>query len=328
MNNSIHAKGNDNKITKKIACLIFDGFNAMDVVGPLEGFSIAKDQGGMNYQLCIVGLEQKEYTSESGVRIVADSSIKDINHIDTLIIPGGEGARNNELQYLLRDWLLTMLTNSRRVISICTGAYLLASTKVLDNKKATTHWHFLDDFQEQFPDIKVVKDALFIDHGNIATSAGITSGIDLALKLIEDDCGSSIAVNVARFLVIHYRRSGNQAQFSVPMQLQQGCCKEFSDLTGWILQNLTEDLSIEVLAEKTGMSPRNFCRKFKKQMSSSPAKHVELLRLDYARQLLTEKDWKLEKISQSSGYRNIDVFRRAFERRFIISPNVYRARFS
>ena len=328
MNLSIDANSKNSKVTKKIGCLIFDGFNAMDVVGPLEVFAIATEQGGIHYQICMVGLEQKEYTSESGVRIVADSSLNEINHLDTLIIPGGGGARNSALQSSLQDWLLSMLATCRRVVSICTGAYLLASTNALDHKKATTHWHFLDDFQEKFPNINVVEDALFIDHGNIATSAGISSGLDLALKLIEDDCGTTIAVNVARFLVIHYRRAGNQAQYSVPLQRQQNCGKEFSDLTGWILQNLTKDLSIEVLADKTGMSPRNFCRKFKKQMTESPAKYVEILRLDYARQLLTDKDWRLEKISQSCGYRNLDVFRRAFERRFIISPNVYRARFS
>jgi len=328
MNTSIDTNKNNGKITKKIACLIFDGFNAMDVIGPLEVFAIAAEQGDINYQISIAALKQKAYTSESGIRILADSPLADINQLDTLIIPGGGGARNSQVQFSLQAWLMTMLANSRRVISICTGAYILASTQVLDHKKATTHWHFLDDFQEKFPKINVVKDALFVDHGNIATSAGITSGIDLALKLIEDDCGATIAVNVARFLVIHYRRSGNQAQYSVPLQYQQDCCKEFSDLTAWILQNFTEDLSIKVLAEKAAMSPRNFCRKFKKQMNESPAKYVEILRLDYARQLLTEQDWRLEKISQSCGYHNIDVFRRAFERRFIISPNVYRARFS
>lgn len=316
------------KITKKIGCLIYDDFTAMDVIGPLEVFAIANDLAAVNYQLFTIAQEKRAYKSESGISLVAEKTLDEVSKLDTLIIPGGKGARCTSQQAQHNEWLQAMLANTRRVISVCTGAYLLAATGALNNKQATTHWHFLPDFERQFPEIEVIPDALFIDHGNIATSAGISSGIDLALKLVENDCGATTAVNIARYLVLHYRRAGNQAQYSLPLQHQQLCCEEFSDLTGWILENLNNDLSIETLADRAGMSPRNFCRKFKQQMKTTPAKYVEALRLDFARQLLTEQDWQLDKIARNCGYHNLDVFRRAFERRFIISPNIYRARFS
>lgn len=314
-------------ITKKIGWLVFDGFNALDLVGPLEVFTIARGLGAMDYQTVIIGLEHRPYTSEAGLSVVPQVATAQVNQLDSLLIPGGAGTRDAVIQQQHHDWLLSMLNNTRRVVSVCTGAFLLAATGALNHKKATTHWNYTQALQQAYPLIKVVSDALFIDHGNIATSAGISSGVDLALKLVENDCGHDIAVQVARFMVIHYRRAGNQAQFSTPLQHQGGCNSEFSDLTSWILQHLPHHISVAMLAQKMNMSPRNFSRRFSQQLGQSPAKYIELLRLDHARQLLTEKDWHIQRIAKSCGYANVDVFRRAFERKFVISPGVYRARF-
>jgi transcriptional regulator GlxA family with amidase domain len=314
-------------ISKKIGWLVFDGFNALDLVGPLEVFTIAKELGGMDYQTTIIGLEHRPYTSESGLSVVGQMSTAQVNQLDTLLIPGGAGSRDTLIQQQHHDWLLSMLNNTRRVVSVCTGAFLLAATGALNHKKATTHWNYTQALKQAYPLVKVVSDSLYIDHGKIATSAGISSGVDLALKLVEKDCGNDIAVQVARFMVIHYRRAGNQAQFSTPLQSQAECNSEFSDLTSWILQHLPYNITVGMLAQKMNMSPRNFSRRFSQQLGESPAKYIELLRLDYARQLLTEKDWHIQRIAMSCGYANADVFRRAFERKFVISPGIYRARF-
>ena len=315
-------------IKKHIGVLLFDNFNMLDVAGPVEVFNIAKDLGNINYQVSLIGLEKIAYPSETGSKMLADLSISDKHNFDTLIIPGGKGARCQNIHEQHNAWLTTMLTKCRRVVSVCTGSYLLASTGALDSKKATTHWYFVNDFQAHYPKVEVLDDCLYLDHGQIATSAGITSGIDLALKLIEKDCGTDIAIKVARFLVLHYRRSGSQAQFSEPLQYQSLPDNQFSDLVAWIVQNLTQDLSIATLAAKVCMSERSFCRKFKQQMNNSPAKHVELLRLDRAKQLLIEKDWPIQKVADACGYKNVDVFRRGFERKYAIAPNTYRANLS
>ena len=168
---------------------------------------------------------------------------------------------------------------------------------------------------------------LFVDNGDIATSAGITSGIDLSLKLIENDLGAAIASQVARYLVVHFRRAGDQAQFSVPLQFQSKADTRFSSLTGWILQNLQRDLSVSRLADHCGMSERNFYRHFVEQTSETPARYVDALRLDYARQLLVEKTWPVERIAEACGYQSSDAFRRAFQRKFQLAPNSYRERF-
>ena len=158
-------------------------------------------------------------------------------------------APDPRIQNEIGPLLELILTTTRRTASVCTGAYLLASVGALDNKQATTHWHYLEDFQKRFPKIRANTDAIYVEQGEIATSAGISSGIDLCLKLVEDDCGADLAVKVARYLVVHYRRDGNQAQYSEPLQHQARSNSLFSKLTGWILGDLSQDLSIDKLAE-------------------------------------------------------------------------------
>ncbi|GGW93391.1 GlxA family transcriptional regulator [Alteromonas halophila] len=316
-------------ITRQIGFLLFEGMNALDLTGPMETFHTVADVCPHSpYELVFIGPDASTFTSESGLQMTAGVGLNACGKLDTLIIPGGSGSRSTENQRLLSPWLAAISTSTRRMVSICTGAFLLASCGLLNGKKATTHWAFTDELVRTYPSITLAADALYVDTGNIATSAGITSGIDLALKLIDDDLGTTVATDVARYLVVHLRRAGDQAQFSVPLQYQIKAGSPFADLTGWILNNLSSELSIRHLANHCGMSERNFCRRFQQRVGTSPGRYVEHLRLDYARELLVAHSWPLSQISGACGYSNPDMFRRAFARRFGLSPNAYRLRFT
>ncbi|MDF2178624.1 GlxA family transcriptional regulator [Aliiglaciecola sp. CAU 1673] len=315
-------------LSRTIGFLLFDQYNVLDITGPLEVFDTARQLNGCAYRICLIGEHKQAYRAESGIELLAQFNLADCPSLDTLVIPGGSGTRESAIQAVYGPWLKARGKDTRRIATVCTGAFLLASTGLLDKLKATTHWNFEAQFRRQFPKVRLINDALYIDNGQISTSAGISSGIDLALKLVEDDCGAALAVQVARYLVVHYRRAGNQAQFSEPLKFQQKADGLFADITAYIMQHLQQPLSIDALAEQAGMSQRNFCRRFKQQTGQSPGRYVESLRLDYARQLLADKDWQLGQIAQACGYQSADVFRRAFERRFGVLPGEYRARFT
>ena len=313
---------------KKIGFLLFEQFTGMDVSGPLEAFTtVAGLAKGYGYQVLMVGVEKGLVRSESGMGCIVDYRLSEATDLDMVVIPGGIGCRDPKLEKQVSPWLMQLAENGGKVVSVCTGSFLFAKSGLLDGLKATTHWDYTDKFKQSFPKVELLADSLYVDNGQFATSAGIASGIDLALKLIEDDFGSDVAASVARYLVVHFRRSGDQAQYSQPLKFQTRTDGKFSALTSWILDNLAENLSLEVLADQSGMSVRNFCRKFKNQTGYTPGKYVETLRLDYARQLLADKNWPTVKVAHACGYQNIDVFRRAFERRFNVSPKLYRENF-
>ena len=315
-------------IKQKVGFVLYDNVNALDLVGPLEAFHTVSEVAGPAYEMRFVSHQKGQVKTESGLPLVADKSIDDIGPVDILIVPGGSGSRDKQVLSWLCPWLQSVQPEIKRIVSVCTGAYVLASAGLLDGYRATTHWAHIDDFAQRFPKVILLADELYVDNGHIATSAGITSGIDLTLKLVEDDLGADIAAKVARYLVVHYRRSGHQAQFSLPLKYQIKADSQFASLHGWVMTNLQQDLSVSQLAEQAQMSERNFCRRFKEQMGQSPGRYVESLRLDYARQLLVEKPWPISRVSEACGYQHDDVFRRAFERRFLVAPKAYRAMFA
>lgn len=314
-------------LRRKIGFLLFDEFTAMDVSGPLEVFASVSEVAGDHYELVTIGIKPDIVKAESGIKFVADISLSEVRDLDTLVIPGGKGTRSKTLHSQLTPWLQALLPNCRRIVSVCTGSFVLAASGLLDGQIATTHWAYADEFRQQFPQVRLSEDALFIINEKLATSAGIASGIDLSLKLVEDDLGGDIAAKVARFMVVHFRRTGSQAQYSEPLQYQNKVEGKFASLTSWILDNLKSDLSLQHLADQCGMSTRNFCRRFSEQMGCPPGRYVESLRLDFARQLLVEKSWPISRIAVACGYESADVFRRAFERRFVVSPKNYQANF-
>ena len=210
---------------------------------------------------------------------------------------------------------------------MCTGIYALAPTGLLDGRRVTTHWKFAAQLAGRFPALKMDADALYIRDGKFYTSAGVTAGIDLSLALIEEDFGPRVALAVARELVVYMKRPGGQEQFSEPLKFQVASTSRFADLAAWMLGHLAQDLSVDAMAERTNLCPRQFSRRFRLEFKSSPAAFVQRLRLDEARKRLSAPGCSVERVADSVGFHDPDSFRRAFLQRFGVAPSHYRGRF-
>jgi transcriptional regulator GlxA family with amidase domain len=318
--------------TKRIGFLVFDGMNALDLTGPVEAFTTAviDDGNGLHhcYETWTIGLTSKSLVADSGLVFKPHRDLKTAPALDTLIIPGGSGLRRPGTNAKVSTWLKSQAGGIRRIASVCTGIYGLAATGLLDGRQVTTHWRFTSDVARRFPNLRVNPDALFLKDGPFYTSAGVTAGIDLSLALIEEDYGSGVALSVARELVMYLKRPGGQEQYSEPLQFQIQSTDRFADLAAWMLGHLHQDLSVEVLADKACLCPRHFSRRFKEVFGTTPALFVEDLRLSEARRRLTLPNQTIESIAASVGFKSADVFRRAFERRFGVTPSGYRIRFA
>jgi transcriptional regulator GlxA family with amidase domain len=264
----------------------------------------------------------------SGLNLLADHRLADLDPTlprDTIMITGR--GTSIEESAIVVNWLRQAAPYARRVVSICGGAWLLAQAGLLDGRRATTHWRLLEAMQAQFPSVHVEKGPIYLQDGNIWTSAGVSSGFDLTLALVEDDHSFTLARDVAQDLVMFLRRPGGQSQFSRFLLSQASSPGPIRDLQTWILQNLSGDLSVERLAEHVAMSPRNFTRVFTRETGISPAKYVEEVRLDVARQHLEQSSDKLEHIAAATGFGNSLNLRRVFERNLQLTPSDYRERF-
>ncbi len=247
--------------------------------------------------------------------------------IDTLIVPGGRGARRATSDEQVIAWLRGAARRSRRVASVCTGAFLLAQAGLLDGRRATTHWAASAALARTYPKIDVDPDPIFVRDGNVYSSAGVTAGIDLALALVEEDLGPRAALDVARALVLFVRRPGGQSQFSRVLAGQAAHRPGVRELQEWIADHLSEELSVPVLAERAFMSPRNFARVFAAEVGVTPAAYVESVRLERARMLLETTALSLEEVARECGFGTIETMRRTFGRRLRASPGGYRDRF-
>src|SRR5215470_18981568 len=225
------------------------------------------------------------------------------------------------------NWLRLQSKNARRVVSICTGAFLLARAGLLDGKRATTHWKFAAELAQRYPRVTVEPDRIYVQDSKIYTSAGVTAGIDLALALVEEDLGSTVALHVAQALVLFLRRPGGQAQFSALLASQSSDLQPIRELLVWMAENLGRDLSVEGLASRAAMSPRNFARVFLREVGTSPAHFVEQLRIEAARRFLETSAKSLEQVAATTGFGRAELMRRAFHRCLGISPGDYRERF-
>ena len=317
----------------KIGVLGYEGVTALDLVGPTEAFATARIDDGNGstrpaYEVVILGVTARPFTAESGVVFKPHRGLDGKIDLDTLIIPGGCGLRTPRINARVTSWLRANAPRIRRVASVCTGIYGLAATGLLDGRKATTHWRFVRDVAEKFPAVTFEANALFLKDGPFYTSAGVTAGIDLALALIEEDHGAPAALAVARELVVYLKRPGGQEQFSEPLQFQIESTDKLAELAGWIRGHLRSDLSVEVLAERACLCPRQFTRRFTRLFQRTPAAFVEDLRLAEAQKRLSMRTITIDNVAASVGFRSADAFRRAFERRFGISPTNYRKQFS
>ncbi len=316
----------------RIGFIGYKNANAFDLVGPAEAFTSALRDSGRGriercYEVFVIGLTRRSFAAESGIVFQPTATIETVPKLDTLIIPGGCGLRLPEINRKVAAWVLEKAKTTRRVASVCTGIYGLAATGLLDGRRVTTHWRFAANAAQRFPKLKMEPNALFVKDGPFYTSAGVTAGIDLALALIEEDFGSKVALSVAREMVVYLKRSGGQEQYSEPLQFQTKSSDRFAELVAWMTNNPTEEMSVESLARRASLSPRQFFRRFKEHFGSSPGTFVETLRLNEARRRLTVGETSIESVAESVGFNGADSFRRAFERRFRVTPSKYRRSF-
>ncbi|HXC52135.1 MAG TPA: DJ-1/PfpI family protein [Candidatus Limnocylindrales bacterium] len=316
----------------------FDGAEMIDVVGPLEVFSVASRilayrgegmaPGQPAYRVEIVAEHSGPLRMESGLQILAARSLRSFRGpVDTVIVPGGDGVSVTMHRPRYMSWLERTAATSRRVASVCTGARVLAAAGLLKGRRATTHWRFCDVLAAENPDIRIEPDSIFVRDENVWTSAGVTAGMDLALAMVEEDHGRHLALAAARMMVIFLKRPGGQSQFSAQLASQLAEREPLRDLQTWIVDHPDEDLRVELLARRAGMSPRNFARAFARETGMTPARFVEQVRLGAARRRLEDTTSGVDQIAESCGFGTAETMRRAFLRGLAINPSAYRARF-
>ena len=315
-----------------IDVLVYPAVQLLDVTGPVQVFASANDLiadagGAPPYELRVVAQGSKGVTASAGVTLAAGPLSEPDEPLDTLLVAGGEGVEAAIENSVLVDWVRERATQARRVASVCTGAFMLAAAGLLDGRRAATHWKYCAKLAQRFPAVRVESDPIFVCDGSVWTSAGVTAGIDLALALVEEDLGRSMALAVARYLVVFLKRPGGQAQFSAALALQAGDDK-FGALHDWINKHLAGDLSLSVLADQAGMSERSFSRHYAEATGQTPARAIERLRVEAARHLLSETRLPVKRIAQRCGFGSEETMRRSFLRQLAVTPQDYRARFS
>jgi transcriptional regulator GlxA family with amidase domain len=308
-----------------VLAVLFDGVQSLDVTGPVEVFAGAEKHTPGTYRIRTATLDGAPVRTSSGLTLVPDESLTDVPAPHTLLVPGGQGTRAPDPR--LTDWLREHGPRAERLVSVCTGAILLARAGLLDGRRATTHWAYCDKLSRDHPAVEVDPDPIYVRDGHVSTSAGVTSGIDLALALVEEDLGREVALAIARHLVVFLRRPGNQAQFSAQLAAQTAQREPLREVQQWISEHPGADLSVEALAARASLSPRHFARAFQAETGMTPGRYVDRVRLEHARRLLEETSDGVEEISRASGYGTPEAMRRAFVRTLGTAPAEYRRRF-
>jgi transcriptional regulator GlxA family with amidase domain len=308
---------------------------SLEIAGPVEVFAMVRNklrQAGRNrlggYSVEVVSATNSlTIQNSSGLKILAHRSWRNINYeIDTLLVAGGVNVWAGSEEPELLDWLRERSARARRFGSICSGAFVLAEAGLLDGKRVTTHWGFCQRLEKQYPALIVDPEPIFIKEGSLYTSAGVTSGIDLAISMVEEDFGIDIALRIARTLVLFLRRSSGQHQFSTALAFQVSSRIPLRELPIYILEHLGEPLTVEHLASRVSMSVRNFSRVFVQEFGLTPAAFVEKLRLDTAKRLVEESGRSFAEVAQHCGLGSVDSFRRSFQNEFGFTPTQLRRR--
>jgi transcriptional regulator GlxA family with amidase domain len=313
---------------RRVVIVAFPGIQTLDVIGPAEVFRSAATLEPGSYSVEVVAAESGPVPSTS-VGLIADRAFRTCRGaVDTLIVPGGPGSRDAGRDRATVSWVRAAAARSRRVCSVCTGAFVLAEAGLLDGHRATTHWASCDRLAERYPDVTVERDPIFVRDGDIYTSAGVTAGMDLALALVEEDLGRKPALEVARWLVLFVKRPGGQSQFSSQLAAQTAAREPLRDLQEWIAGNLDGDLSVPALAERAHMSERNFARAFRRELGLTPGAYVEVARVEAARIALESTGAAVEVVARQAGFGTVETMRRAFHRRLGVGPAEYRTRFT
>jgi transcriptional regulator GlxA family with amidase domain len=320
---------------RTIGVVAYEGMETLDLTGPLDVLTLTSfglQQIGTTdenvYPHKVIAKKPGPVAAYNGLKIYADCAYCDIQDVlDTLIIPGAPDVNCLLSDPLLQDWLRMIAPKVRRVVSVCTGAFLLAESGLLDGRGATTHWAYCDRLSTDYPSLEVESDRIFLQDDYIWTSGGITSGIDLALALVEEDWGREVALSTAQYMVMYLKRPGGQTQFSAYLVKESTNHPDLRSLLMWIMEHPAEDLRVDTLAERIAMSPRNFARIFHTETGLTPAKFIEKVRVDSARQYLGDANVRIETAAVNAGFGDSEQMRKAFIRNLGITPSEYRARF-
>ena len=296
---------------------------SLDVAGPAEVFATAGA-----YDVEIVAPDPEPFFMSNGMKVVPHAAMEEApGPIDTLVVAGGSGTRRAATDPRVVDWTRAAAKRSRRVTSVCSGAFVLAAAGLLDGRRATTHWQWCDTLAAIHPAVEVERDAIFVVDGPVYTSAGVTAGIDLSLALVEEDLGPDVAREVAQELVVFLRRPGGQSQFSAQIAAPPAEREPLRAVQAFVAANPAADLSVAALAQRAAMSPRNFARAFRRETGMTPAAYVESVRVEQARIALEASDAQVEPIALQCGFGTVETMRRAFHRRLGVGPSAYRSRF-
>jgi len=314
---------------RRVVIVAFPDVQPLDVAGPAEVFAVASALCPGAYRIEVVAPGGDPVATHSGYAIAPHGDLASARGpIDTLVVAGGAGTREALADAELVPFVTRAAKRSRRVTSVCSGAFLLARAGLLDGRRATTHWAWCDSLRRAFPQVEVLDDPIYVVDGNVWTSAGVTAGMDLALALVEDDLGPRVSLDVARQLVLFVKRPGGQSQFSAQLAAQAPDREPLRELQAWMIDHLDADLSVPALAQRAFMSPRNFARAFKAETGMTPATYVEALRVERARLALETTAEPVEAIARRCGFGTPETMRRAFARRLGVSPAAYRTRFA
>ncbi|MFF6875987.1 MULTISPECIES: DJ-1/PfpI family protein [unclassified Streptomyces] len=312
-------------VQRTVLAVLFDGLQSLDVTGPVEVFAGADLLSPGAYRIRTASVDGAPVRTTSGLTLVPDGSLATAPDPDILLVPGGSGSLRPDPR--LVAWVRERGPRAGRLVSICTGAAVLAAAGLLDGRRATTHWAYCDRLAREHPAVEIDPDPVFVRDGHIATSAGVTAGIDLALALVEEDLGRDAALTIARHLVVFLRRPGNQAQFSAQLAAQTAQREPLRDVQRWITDHPEADLCVDTLAARARLSPRHFARAFRAETGMTPGRYVDRVRLEHARRLLEDTAGGVEEIARASGYGTPEAMRRAFVRALGTPPAEYRRRF-
>lgn len=326
---------NTGTVTRSVVILGYPGVQALDMVGPFDVFTgatmnlAARNRADDGYDVIIASADGEQVATGTGLTLVAQPLPDPHQPIDTVVLPGGWGLGAARTNPDVVDWVKAVSGTARRVVSVCTGAFLAAQAGLLDGCRATTHWAFADELAREFPSVTVDPDPIFVQSSpKVWTAAGVTAGIDLALSLVEEDHGTDVAQTVARYLVLYLRRPGGQSQFAAPVWMPRAKRAPIREVQEAIEAEPGAAHSICELARRAAMSPRHFTRLFTDEVGEAPGAYVERIRTESARRQLEETDDTVTVIAARCGFGTAETLRRNFVRRMGVSPDQYRKAFA